>query len=75
MNTNPKLTSPNHDATAATKAINATLTSNVMGKHDPVLQELWAIKAQLNAEAGYSVHELVRRAVEGERQRKLGMRE
>lgn len=26
-----------------------------LGRNDPLLQELWAIKAALNAEAGYSV--------------------
>jgi division protein CdvB (Snf7/Vps24/ESCRT-III family) len=29
--------------------------------NDPVLQELWAVKANLNARANYSVDELVRR--------------
>jgi hypothetical protein len=71
MNPNPESTSVVRETLAAIKAINVTLTSNVIGKHDPVLQELWAIKAQLNAEAGYSVHELVKRAVESEQQRKL----
>ena len=26
-----------------------------LGRNDPLLQELWAIKAAMNAEAGYSV--------------------
>ncbi|AGX86711.1 hypothetical protein Cenrod_0600 [Candidatus Symbiobacter mobilis CR] len=25
------------------------------GRHDPILQELWAVKAAMNAEAGYNI--------------------
>jgi hypothetical protein len=28
---------------------------SVLGKRDPILQELWAIKAQINKDAQYSV--------------------
>ncbi len=70
MNTPPRQTSPAHEALSVANANNAGPISNKMNKYDPVLQELWAIKAQLNAEAGYSVHELVKRAEEGERQRR-----
>jgi hypothetical protein len=31
-------------------------------RHDPVLAELWAIKAQINAEAGYDVKQLLANA-------------
>ncbi|MBK6999120.1 MAG: hypothetical protein IPH35_03805 [Rhodoferax sp.] len=33
-----------------------------LGRHDPILQELWAVKAALNAEAGYSIDKLIERA-------------
>lgn len=33
-------------------------------KNDPIMQELWAIKAQINKEANYSVDEIVRRMQE-----------
>ncbi|MBK6999087.1 MAG: hypothetical protein IPH35_03630 [Rhodoferax sp.] len=33
-----------------------------LGREDPVLQELWAVKAALNAEAGYSVAKLAEQA-------------
>lgn len=42
--------------------------------NDPVLQELWAIKANLNARANYSVDELVRRLQE-QRPRLQALRE
>jgi hypothetical protein len=35
--------------------------AKITGANDPVLQELWAIKAQLNKQANYSVAEIVRR--------------
>ena len=35
-------------------------TANLV-QNDPLMQELWAIKAQINAEANYSVEEIVRR--------------
>ena len=31
-----------------------------IGKHDPILQELWAIKSQINRDAHYSVKERAR---------------
>lgn len=33
-----------------------------LGREDPILQELWAVKAALNAEAGYSIEKLAERA-------------
>jgi len=33
-----------------------------LGRNDPILQELWAVKAALNAEAGHSIDKLVERA-------------
>jgi hypothetical protein len=36
-------------------------TAKITGPNDPVLQELWAVKAQLNKQANYSVAEIVRR--------------
>lgn len=33
-----------------------------LGRTDPLLQELWAIKAALNAQAGYSVEKLAEQA-------------
>lgn len=33
-----------------------------LGREDPLLQELWAIKAALNAQAGYSVKTLAEQA-------------
>ena len=31
------------------------------GHRDPILQELWAVKAHINAQANYSVAEIVKR--------------
>ena len=31
------------------------------GRRDPILQELWAVKARINAQANYSVAEIVKR--------------
>ncbi len=31
------------------------------GRRDPVLQELWEVKARINAQAHYSVAEIVKR--------------
>jgi hypothetical protein len=45
--------------------------AEVTGLRDPVLQELWQIKAQLNAQAGYSIDELVRRLNERQSQARL----
>lgn len=44
-----------------------TLTSSTpkrirLGREDPILQELWAVKAAMNAEAGYSIEKLIERA-------------
>ena len=36
----------------------------LLGKQDPILQELWAIKAQINKDAHYSVEER-RKQVQG----------
>ena len=36
-------------------------TADLIGARDPILQELWRIKALLNAQANYSVEEIVRR--------------
>lgn len=33
-----------------------------LGRADPLLQELWATKAALNAQAGYSVEKLAEQA-------------
>jgi hypothetical protein len=35
--------------------------AQVLGVHDPILQELWAHKATINAQAHYSIEELVLR--------------
>lgn len=32
-----------------------------LGRNDPILQELWAVKAALNAEAGYSIDKIIER--------------
>ena len=44
-----------------------------IGKHDPILQELWAIKSQINRDAHYSVKERSRQlegfTIEAARQR------
>ena len=36
-------------------------TPNYLKRNNPLMQELWAVKAQINAEANYSVDEIVRR--------------
>ena len=33
-----------------------------LGKHDPILQELWAVKAAINKGAAYQISTLVERA-------------
>lgn len=33
-----------------------------LGRNDPILQELWAVKAAMNAEAGYSIAKLAEQA-------------
>jgi hypothetical protein len=35
-----------------------------LGLNDPLLQELWAVKATMNAETGYSIHKLAEQARE-----------
>lgn len=44
-----------------------------IGKHDPILQELWEIKSQINRDAHYSVKERSRQlegfTIEAARQR------
>jgi hypothetical protein len=43
-----------------TTATEHTLSAaQITGVHDPLLQELWHIKAQLNAQANYSIDALV----------------
>lgn len=37
-----------------------TTRSNLV-EHDPILEELWAIKSQINSDANYSVDEIIRR--------------
>jgi hypothetical protein len=43
---------------AATSAVPVAL----LQRHDPVLAELWEIKAQMNAQAGYDVRQLLENA-------------
>lgn len=45
--------------------------ADLVGSRDPILQELWRIKAQLNAQANYSIDEIVRRLKEQKTQSKL----
>jgi hypothetical protein len=40
------------------------LNAKYLSKNDPIMQELWAVKAQINKEAGYSLDEIVRRMLE-----------
>lgn len=40
----------------------ATLDSARLGRNDPLLQELWEVKATMNAESGYSVPKLAEQA-------------
>jgi hypothetical protein len=35
-----------------------------LGHEDPILQELWAVKAAMNAESGYSIAKLAEQARE-----------
>ncbi len=44
---------------------------DLIGLRDPILQELWRIKAQLNAQAHYSIEEIVQRLKERRHQIKL----
>ena len=37
------------------------LNAQYLPQNDPIMQELWAVKAKINAEAHYSVDEIVRR--------------
>ncbi len=45
--------------------------ADLVGLRDPILQDLWRIKAQLNAHANYSIEEIVRRLNERKTQSKL----
>lgn len=45
--------------------------ADLVGLRDPILQELWCIKAQLNAQANYSIEEIVRRLNERKTQSML----
>ncbi len=45
--------------------------ANLTGLRDPILQELWSIKAQLNAQAHYSIEEIVLRLKERQNKIKL----
>ena len=40
----------------------ATLKPARLGREDPILQELWAVKATMNAESGYSIAKLAEQA-------------
>lgn len=46
----------------STAPIPATLPAPVKRSIDPILQEVYDIKAKLNAEAGYSVQKILERA-------------
>ena len=35
--------------------------TDLVGLRDPILQALWRVKVQLNAQANYSIEEIVRR--------------
>jgi hypothetical protein len=45
-------------------AVQSNVPAPVLSKRsiDPILQEVYDIKAKLNAEAGYSVHKILERA-------------
>jgi len=49
------MTSPPADATSAVPVA-------LRQRHDPVLAELWQIKAEMNAQAGYDVRQLLENA-------------
>jgi hypothetical protein len=36
-------------------------TAHLTGLRDPILQELWSVKAQLNSQANYNIEEIIRR--------------
>ena len=42
--------------------VSATHNTARLGCNDPLLQELWAIKATMNAESGYSIQKLAEHA-------------
>jgi hypothetical protein len=44
--------------------VSATYNTARLGLNDPLLQELWAVKAAMNAESGYSIHKLAEQARE-----------
>ena len=54
--------------TASHQAVPA---ADLVGLRDPILQELWRVKAQLNAQASYNIDEIVRRLNERKAQSKL----
>jgi hypothetical protein len=45
--------------------------THLTGLRDPILQELWSIKAQLNAQAHYNIEEIVQRLKERQNKLKL----
>lgn len=45
-----------------TQSAAVTVASSRLGRNDPLLQELWAVKATLNAESGYSIQKLAEQA-------------
>ena len=44
-----------------TAALPSELPQVFTSRQDPVLQELWAVKARINQQANYSVAEIVKR--------------
>ncbi|MTW22702.1 hypothetical protein [Allochromatium palmeri] len=42
--------------------VSATHDTARLGRNDPLLQELWTIKATMNANAGYSIQKLADQA-------------
>jgi hypothetical protein len=49
----------------------AVPAAKITGLRDPILQELWDIKAKLNAQAHYSIEEIVLRLQDRQNQSKL----
>lgn len=49
--------------TVITENLNTPTPKRIrLGREDPILQELWAVKAAMNAEAGYSIAKLAEQA-------------
>ena len=48
--------------TSTTGAATSAVPNAPRQRHDPVLAELWEIKAQMNAQAGYDVRRLLENA-------------